>query len=184
MIGPKFQDTPLARAIRRAGLDTVEGAFACQAGEDLAKPGLQHRRRGRLVLHDETGQAYELYLKRYENEPAAVRLRRWGTYGPGGGPAGVEVRNIARVGALGIATMQTAAWGCQGGPLGARRSYVLVTAVPGEALSRVEQGPIAGKTDLARRMTQALADLARTLHQGRLAHRDFYASHIFLENAP
>lgn len=184
MIDPKFQDTPLALAIRRAGLDTVEGAFACQAGEDLAKPGLQHRRRGRLVLHDETGQAYELYLKRYENEPAAVRLRRWGTYGPGGGPAGVEVRNIARVGALGIATMQTAAWGCQGGPLGARRSYVLVTAVPGEALSRVEQGPIAGKTDLARRMTQALADLARTLHQGRLAHRDFYASHIFLENAP
>ena len=184
MIDPKILNTPLGLSIRRAGLDTVEGAFACREAEDLAKPGLHHRRRGRLVLHDETGQGHELYLKRYESESAGVRLRRWGTYGLGGGPAGVEVRNIARVASLGIATMRAAAWGCQGGPLGARRSYVLVTSVPGEALSRVEPGPIAGRTDLARRVAQALADLARTLHEGGLVHRDFYANHIFLETAP
>ncbi|MEI7835991.1 MAG: lipopolysaccharide kinase InaA family protein [Planctomycetota bacterium] len=184
MIDPKLLNTPLGLSIRRAGLDTVDGAFACQAAEDLVKPGLQHRRRGRLVLHDETGKSHELYLKRYASESLPVRLRRWWTYGLGGGPAGVEVRNIARVAGKGMATMRAAAWGCQGGLLGVRRSYVLVTGVPGEALSRVEQGPIAGKTDLARQMTQALADLARTLHTGGLAHRDFYASHIFLEEAP
>lgn len=184
MIDPELVNTPLGMSIRRAGLDTVEGAFACQEAEDLAKPGLAHRRRGRVVLHDETGRRHEMYLKRYASESLPVRLRRWWTYGFGGGPAGLERRNIARVSRLGIATMRAAAWGCQGGLLGATRSYLLVTGVPGEALSRVEQGPIAGKTDLARRMTQALADLARTLHAGGLAHRDFYASHIFLEETP
>lgn len=181
MIDPKLLNTPLGMSIRRAGLDTVDGAFACQEAADLAKPGLAHRRRGRVILHDETGLRHEMYLKRYASESLAVRLRRWRMYGFGGGPAGVEVRNIERVAGLGIATMRAAAWGWQGGPLGAKRSYVLVTGVPGEALSRVEQGPIAGKTDLARRMTEALADLARTLHVGGLVHRDFYASHVFLE---
>jgi len=182
MIDPDILDTPLGRAVRRAALDSVDGAFGYSAGEDLAKPGLRHRRRTRIVLTDETGQAHELYLKRYDSEPLRARLRRCWTYGPLTSPAGVEARNIRIVRQLGIATMQALAWGRQSGLLGVKRSYLLVTAVPGQAIARMEPGPVGGQTEFARQLTQQLADLARTLHEAGYAHRDFYASHIFVDD--
>lgn len=180
--------TPEERALlEREGLDTVEGAFAYDGGEQLAKPGLGRRRRFRLRLTGESGESVEWYLKRYGPEPWSARLRRW-LPGPGRvGAAGREVANIRRVEQAGVSTMRVMAWGAERGPLAPRRGYVIVTGVPGEALSRCFDGFLArfgGDEDAMRRFNAALVELACKLHAAGLVHRDLYAAHVFLDETP
>ncbi|MFW6065342.1 MAG: lipopolysaccharide kinase InaA family protein [Planctomycetota bacterium] len=175
----------LARTLKREGLDTLEGAFAYAGGEELSKPGLEHRRRTRLTLTDETGTEHQLYLKRYESEPLSERLKRLRTHGRLLTPAAAEARNIRRVLAADVRTMQTVVWGEEHRPLGGGRSYIIVTAVPGDALERcgqefIERCRNAGRTDALEKLTRGLSDMLRRLHGAGLVHRDLYASHVFL----
>ena len=62
--------------LKREGLDTVEGAFACSGGELLSKPNLRGRQRVRLRLTDDAGRPVVWYLKRYGPVPWFVRLWR------------------------------------------------------------------------------------------------------------
>jgi len=177
-------DDPLAEALAAAGLDTVDGAFAYQGGQELAKPSLRGRRRTRIELTGRSGARHVLYLKRYDPEPLAARLKRWWTYGLGAGPAGVEVDNIRRARQAGLETMEAVAFGQERGPLGPGRGYTIVSAVPGEALERrvasylASAGPDAGS-----RLADELASLVRRLHQAGFVHRDLYAGHIFLDDS-
>ena len=84
----------LLAAIRRAGLDSVNGAFAYEGGADLSKPGLGHRRRTRIELSDGQGAAHVLYLKRYGPQTLGEALRRWWTHGRRRSPARIEFENI------------------------------------------------------------------------------------------
>lgn len=177
----------LAAALRREGLDSVEGAFAFGAGEDLSKPGLGNRRRTRLTLTDEAGAEHKLYLKRYEPEPFSQRLRRFLTHGRFLTPAAAEAENIRCVLAAGVATMRVVAWGRQHRRLAGGRSYIVVTAVPGDALERcgaewIESCRNAGRTDRIEELTGKLAEILRRLHSAGLVHRDLYASHVFLDD--
>jgi tRNA A-37 threonylcarbamoyl transferase component Bud32 len=176
----------LAEPLRREGLDTVEGAFAFQGGQDLSKPGLGGRRRTRFTLTDDTGREHALYLKRYEGEPLVRRLQRRWTHGRFATPAAVEVENIRAVRAAGVATMDAVAWGQQDRPLAAGRSYVVVTAVPGDALERrgrefLDRCRERDRFDLVEELTCRLAKIIRRLHAAGLVHRDLYASHVFLD---
>lgn len=188
MTGPTDISDALAPALKREGLDTLEGAFAYTGGEELSKPGLGHRRRTRLALTDETGTEHQLYLKRYDSEPLGERLRRLRTHRRFLTPAAVEAENIRRVLAAGVRTMQTVVWGQDERPLGGGRSYIIVTAVPGDALERRGQEFIdrcrnTGRTDALDELTGGLADMLRRLHSAGLVHRDLYASHVFLDEA-
>jgi tRNA A-37 threonylcarbamoyl transferase component Bud32 len=164
----------LAAEVRRRGLDTVDGAFGFVGGEDLDKAGLGARRRTRLRVPDGTGGERELYLKRYG--PACWRRGR--------SPAAAEADGIAAARSAGVATMRLLAAG-EDAPT--RRSFVLVTAVPGEALERCgaaflerhEEAPAAVDA-----LTAGLAALVRGLHGAGLVHRDLYASHVFLTEGP
>jgi hypothetical protein len=84
----------LLEAVRRAGLDSVDGAFAYEGGADLSKPGLGHRRRTRIELPGGQGSAHVLYLKRYGPQRLSEALRRWWTNGRRMSPARVEFENI------------------------------------------------------------------------------------------
>ncbi len=175
----------LLEPLRREGLDTLEGAFAFDAGDDLSKPGLNGRRRTRLTLTDDEGREHELYLKRYPPEPPTRRLRRLWTHGRVMTPAAAEVRNIRGVLAAGISTMRAIAWGEQPATLAGGRSYLVVTAVPGDALERTGADWLrrcrrTGREDLIDELTRRLAELARRLHAAGLVHRDLYASHVFM----
>jgi len=119
-------DEALLAALRAEGLDTVEGAFACEAGADLVKHGLKGRRRTRLEVTDAAGNTHELYLKRYADEPWTVRWKRCWTHRRRCGAAGVEFANIRAARAAGVPTMQEVLFGEEGD-----RSYVIVSAVPG-----------------------------------------------------
>jgi len=174
----------LLDALRREGLDSVEGAFAYSGGQDLLKAGLGHRRRTRLKITDKTGREHELYLKRYEREGLWARLRRWWTYGLRTSPAGVEFDNIEALQAAGVPTMQAVICGQQWGCLDARRSYLIVTAVPGrkleqcmaEFLDRNAENP-----EAIRGFTVALGRLVARLHAAGYVHRDLYSAHVFLD---
>ena len=175
----------LLAAVRREGLDTVDGAFAFAGGEELSKPGLGRRRRTRLRLADETGRQHVLYLKRYGPERVVSALRRWLTTGRRCSAARLEYMNIRRARAAGVATMREIGCGEEPCPLGAKRSYLLVTAVPGEAMERCVEGFLHahhadGQADT---LTRNLARLVRTLHDSGHVHRDLYASHVFLDDS-
>lgn len=175
----------LCEIVHRLGLDTVEGAFAYGAGSDLDKPGLAHRRRTRLEMLDDQGRPHVVFLKRYGPEPLLRRLVRRICAGQGS-PAQTEFENIHLVRQAGVATMEEIAFGQQGGLLGARRSFIVVLAVPGEALERCFQSYYDRHGDDKATMAQftlALADLVRKLHQAGCVHRDLYASHVFLDES-
>lgn len=156
-------DSALLEAVRGEGLDTVEGAFAYAGGEDLTKPGLGDRRRTRLTLPGPDGRTYELYLKRY-----------------GGGSAAREFANISAARAAGVPTMQGVVWGRRAG-----RSYLIVTAVPGDALERCGEDFLARHAGdgAAAELTARLAELVRRFHAAGFVHRDLYSSHVFLDES-
>jgi len=175
----------LAGALRAEGLDTVAGAFAYGGGQDLAKPNLRRRQRTRLSLRDGRGRIHELYLKRYGRESLLARLCRRMTYGRRRSPAGVEFQNIRAARAAGLPTMREVIYGEQMGLSGAERSYVIVTAVPGDALERCFEDFLRrhGADEAVGRFGEKLAELLRGLHGSGYVHRDLYSSHIFLHES-
>ena len=172
-------------ALRRAGLDTVQGAFNYAGGEDLDKPGLGGRRRTRVETVDEAGRTHVLYLKRYGPQPVVASLRRWWTHRRRASAARVEFENIRLARAAGVPTMQAVGADEDPCPIGALRSYLVVTAVPGDALERCFDAFCARHADDGRvaDVTGKLARLVRTLHGAGFVHRDLYASHVFLDDS-
>ncbi|MDP6544956.1 MAG: lipopolysaccharide kinase InaA family protein [Phycisphaerae bacterium] len=182
MSGGICENSELTELLIGARLDTVDGAFAYGGGEDLVKPGLGTRRRTRIELDDRV-----LYLKRYGPERFGDRWRRFMTYGRSS-PASVEFENIRAAQRCGVATMDAVAFGHEMGfgGLFARRSYLVVTAVEGDAIERCGSEFLAAGSDGdgARRLTDKLARLVGTLHGAGFVHRDLYASHVFLHDSP
>jgi len=181
MIVGETCDADLLAALKAEGLDGVDKAFDYRGGEDLDKPGLGGRWRTRLRLTDAAGRTHELYLKRYDGEPLAARFRRWWTYGRMDSPARVEFDNIRVARRLGVPTMREVLFDERPGPRGGR-SFLVVTAVPGDALSRCGERFLDAeeRRDGAKSFTAALAGLVAALHAGGYVHRDLYASHVFL----
>jgi len=174
----------LLEAVRRAGLDSFEGAFSYEGGADLNKPGLGHRRRTRVELADGHGAAHVLYLKRYGPQALGEAVRRWWARGRRMSPALVEFENIRAAHQAGVPTMQAVACGEDRCPLGAGRSYLIVTAVPGEAMERCFEAYLdAHDAAAVAEITRRLAGMVRRLHQAGYVHRDLYASHVFLDES-
>jgi len=174
----------LADLLAGAALDTVEGAFAFDAGRDLDKPGLGVRRRTAVQLTGPDGRTHQLYLKRYGPLRFADRLKRLVAFGPIS-PAAGEFANITAAHRAGVATMQALAWGHQADIplLAARRSYLVVSAVPGDAIERCGEEFLARRPDAAELLTAKLAELVSALHAAGYVHRDLYASHVFLHES-
>ncbi len=174
-----------ADILRRLGLDTVEGAFAFRDGEAMTKPNLGNRERIRIRAGQTAAGPVVWYLKRYGPQSLAGRVHTL-VGGEGRIPGRREARNIAAVRAAGVPTMRALAAG-RGGWLGGCRSYVVMTAVPGEALERCLPGfyhRVDSRSAAMARFNAALVELVRKLHAGGLMHRDLYASHIFMDETP
>jgi len=121
----------LADAITNASLDSLDGALAFDAGEDLVKPLLGSRRRTSLALTDSLGNDHQLYLKRYGPTTFSQKFRAMLTHGRWMESACLEQANITAVRAAGVSTMDSLAWQQRLGS-----SYILVSSVPGDALER------------------------------------------------
>ncbi len=177
-------DETLLAALEQMGLDSVDGAFDYTGGQNLDKPGLANRRRTRVDVTDAQDRRHVLYLKRYAPEGLAQRIRRAITYGPGLSPAEVEFGNILAAEAAGVATMRPVILGRDDVPPAFQRSYLIVTAVPGDAMERRfdDFAADAGRENMAR-FTKTLAEFVRNFHAAGFVHRDLYASHIFMDTS-
>jgi tRNA A-37 threonylcarbamoyl transferase component Bud32 len=148
--------------LRSAGLADYDSVMGTGQGTPLPKPGLGSRERIRLQLETPAGKTQTVYLKRYgANRPAE---REWHA-----------VRAVQEAGAP---TMEPVGMGT-----GSAGGFVIVTAVPGEALSRCMDNLLVRRgadTDAMGELAAKLGRLAGTLHEAGLAHRDFYTTHIFL----
>jgi len=148
-----------------AGLGDYAAVMSTTLGEPLIKPGLGGRERIRLSLTDADGGARTVYLKRYTTCPPAQR----------------EWRGLQAVHAAGVPTMAAMATGT-----GPRGGFVIVGEVPGDALSRRFDDILARRGDDDAAMTalaKGLGGLIGTFHAAKLAHRDFYADHVFVHEA-
>ncbi|NQU75332.1 MAG: hypothetical protein HQ546_03325 [Planctomycetes bacterium] len=151
--------------LRSCGLAEYEAVMAYSHGEPLVKPGLGRRERIRLELNDPYGRHQTVYLKRYGDCRSAKR----------------EWRGIHAVKAAGISTMNPIAVGT--GPAG---GFVMVSEVGGVALSRRMAELLSRFGNDAAAMTalaEGLGALAAKLHSSGLAHRDFYACHVFIDQS-
>lgn len=178
-------DPQIQPYLRQNGLDTVAGAFAFTGGEDLAKPGLGHRRRTRLELRDNEHRCWVMYLKRYSTQPLLRRLWRFITARAGRCEAMTEFDNIRTIRLAGLATMREIICGVEKDLLGVKRSYIIVGEVPGDALERAGEEFITKnlhETEHIEQFTEKLVELIRGLHETGYVHRDLYASHIFLND--
>ncbi len=182
---PNGCDEALLEAVASAGLGTLNGAFAYDGGQDLPKRGLGERRRTRLALPDAHGRHHQLYLKRYGREPLVGWLRRLVSYGRTCSPARTEFENIRAAAATGIATMEGVIFGEDSPRLWPRRSYIIVTAVPGDAMARcferfLDSNP---SREAGEAVTRKLVEMVSALHASGCVHRDLYAAHIFLDES-
>ena len=100
--------------------------------------------------------------------------------------AGNEWRAIQRLEQLGVSTMRLAAWGERGGNPACKESFVVThdlgATVDLDELTkhwRDDPPPLVFK----RALLNAVADIARILHQNGVNHRDFYLCHFLLDRA-
>lgn len=186
MVEKEFMPAEMLEAVRTHKLDTVESAFSYAQAQDLTRAGLGHRSYFRIELSDHQGRPMVLYMKRYEREPLAWRLRRLLTYGVGRSPASVEMQNVRGANEANLPTIRYAYYQEQRDILGARRSYILLSEVPGVALEHCAKDFLsraAGSPSQVEDFTQRLADLVARLHRSGYVHRDLYTSHIYMDNA-
>ena len=170
--------------VRRAGLDRIEGVFAYEGGENLVKPGLGHRRRTRLELPDGEDHPRVLYLKRYGRTGIGDGIRRWMEHGRRASTARVEFDNIRAAREAGVPTMEAVACGDDPSLLGCGRSFLIVTAVPGDAMERCFDEYLASHdAQTVGDLTARLASMVRALHGSGYVHRDLYAAHVFLDSS-
>ncbi|MCE5277072.1 MAG: lipopolysaccharide kinase InaA family protein [Planctomycetaceae bacterium] len=174
-------DHTLLEALRAQGLDSVQGAFAWQGGSDLNKPRLGHRRRTRVELTGAAGESVTLYLKRYGPESIWHALKR--VLRGRSCVAVTEALNISAARDASVPTMRALAWGQETGLL-PRRSYLLVSAVPGDAMERCFDGFLARSSpEMVEAVTVELARVVHRLHAAGYVHRDLYAAHLFLHES-
>lgn len=176
---PRLDREREQREIRERGLDTVAGAFAYPGGEDLVKPGLGNRRRTRIEIDTPDGPT-QWYLKRYGALPLSRRIRL--ALGKGRFcEAEREFANVQAATNAGVPTMQALACGADRDLLGVKRSYILVSAVPGDALERVGESFVESHSEAeVEKLVEALAALTKKFHAAGFVHRDYYGAHIFL----
>ena len=174
----------LLEVIRLNALDRMDEAFSFSQAVDLTRPGLGHRTYFKLDLKDAAGRPCVMYMKRYEREPLSWRIKRLLTYGWHKSPASVEVANVRGAAQAGVPAIDHGYANEESDLLGVKRSYVILSAVTGQALEHCGQDFIdrhADQPEALARLTDALAELAATLHGSGYVHRDLYTSHIYLE---
>ena len=171
--------------LEAAGLMDLDRLMALEGGEAFREaPG---RRTVRLELPAPGGGRRLLYLKRYTAAPLRKRLRRMFSMNPPVSMAMAEVGGIARLSAIGIASMRPVAFGQEFAGRGWSERSCLVTeevagATQADDYCHAHFAPPRSRDEVAakRRLVRSIADLARRLHQADLSHRDFYLCHVLV----
>ncbi len=167
--------------LRQGALDSVEALFSCTGEASLDKPGLEGwRSRLRIVLPGGNG-SRTFYLKRYNSPPARARRETRRSGNGARSVAGVEWNWIRQLKRAGIPCVDGVAFGESLADSRERRSVLLTSEVPGDALERMMWTWTSETATHVRRLLPALADLVAALHRAGFVHRDLYLSHVFFD---
>lgn len=170
-------------AFQEAGLQTIS-AFLNATGEPLSKPGLGGRYRARLRIRSGE-QEHCFYLKRYEREPLGTQIKRWFEDACLASPAERDVRVAAALAQCGLEVPHTVAWGRTRRFSMRQQSFIVATAVAGDAIDRRVLAPPftepAKSFSAKRALVRELAKLVRTFHEAGWRHRDLYLCHVFAD---
>jgi len=172
-------------ALEAAGLATLDGLMALKGGEPYREaPG---RFTVRVELPDAAGGRKVFYVKRYTAVPLRTRLRRLFSLNPPVSQGVREAKGIARLAAIGIATMRPVAFGEELIARGWSERSCLVTeevagATQADDYCEARFAPPCPREKVAkkRRLIRRIAALAREMHRVRLSHCDFYLCHILV----
>ena len=94
------------------------------------------------------------------------------------------MNNIIAAIEAGLSTIAETFCGEQFDLIGAVRSYIILTEVPGQSLERIAESFLTACTErdgAVENFSRRLAELVKKLHAAGFVHRDLYASHIFLD---
>lgn len=164
-----------AERLAAAGVTNAEYLLSGIGGERLDKVGLPSWRQRLRVELPGVGCCY---LKRYDQPPWGVQLRRILSGGLGRSTAGLEWDRIRCLELAGVATVEGLAMAqTTAGPweLG---SAILLAELDGESLeSYVARYPQRAKRD----QVLGLADFVRRFHGTGWVHRDLYLCHVFVQ---
>lgn len=170
-----------ADVLRAARLDSTRALLNCRDGRVLGKRGLaSHRQRLRIELGDGPERAV-YYLKRVVRPPLREQVARLWRGRAADSSAWREWHFIRRLTEIGVPTMRCAALADDVRRGWERQSVLLTAEVPGQSLERwlPEHWPSLPR-DRRRALIEQVAAVARLMHAGRLYHRDFYTSHLFV----
>ena len=172
LVNQEFTET-----LRRHGLTTFNAVMNL-CGEDVKSvTGL--RSTTRINLHEPAGDV-AFFVKRHWPAPWKEYIKpllrlSWPVLG-----AHNEWRAILRCHYLGIPTMEPVALGCSSG-----QSVLVTRAIEGcDKLSHWTAarltGPVGVKRQELAAIVRSVAHLARSLHQARIHHQDFYLCHLLM----
>ncbi len=173
--------------LEAAGLTDFDAVMSTSDGQCLRV--LPDRENRHLPLRHPRHPARGAYLKRHRVRTWGSRLRATLGGGPGETAGRVEARNIRRLAADGVASMDLVAYGERLRPDGRLESFLLTEELEGfEPLDdflkrrfrpRGALGPAARDRDLDR-LIRNVAAVARALHGAGYNHRDLYCCHFFV----
>lgn len=188
--GKMWLDGRLRPELDAAGLTAFDAVMTTSAGQCLRV--LADRENWRVELRRARAPARGAFLKRHRVRTWQSRLRARLGVGPGRTAGRVEARNIRRLAADGIASMDLVAYGERLRPDGHVESFVLTDELEGyepadaflrrrfPALDSVRATARDGDLD---RLIRAVAAAARKLHRAGYNHRDLYCCHFFVREA-
>lgn len=185
--GKMWLDGRLRPELEAAGLAGFDAVMTTSEG--LCLRVLAGRENWRLELRRARKPARGAFLKRHRVRTWQTRLRAALGVGPGQTPGRVEARNIRRLAADGIASMDLVAYGENLRPDGHLESFVLTDELdgyePADTFLRRRfpandaTGGTARDADLDG-LIRAVAAATRELHGAGYNHRDLYCCHWFV----
>ena len=177
-----YIDTDYKDVLSQLGLDSLDGVFDFQQGQNLVKSNLaswRHRIRFQLP-----GGQYA-YLKRYDHPPKSIQLKAWLQHGLHAflsefdkGPADILHQ-------AGISIPRTIACSGQSKRLFEKRSFIITLELHNacsleKKLPRCFYSNSAKSNRDRKAFINKIADFIRRFHETGFCHRDLYLAHIFL----
>jgi len=181
--GDFFVDAEYKADFVEFGLNSIEGVFSFNRGQNLSKANLaKHRSRLRIQVENPPR---TLFLKRYEQPPILTQIKNWLSHRRRACTMFYDLDAANKLTAEGINTPKTICYGRQWGLLFEKRSFIITEKIPdAESLERKLPACFDGATTTEnrrrrRRFIRRLAEFVKKFHQTGYRHRDFYFAHVF-----
>ncbi|MHC4745440.1 MAG: lipopolysaccharide heptosyltransferase II, partial [Planctomycetota bacterium] len=198
-VRPKFEevtdsfivDPAYKLVLAKAGLDSIDAAFAFDSARSLTKSNLAaFRSRLQFEIDDPQSECpLTLFMKRFDKPPLSVQLKNRLSHRAFVSCAACEFAPAQELPIAGVRTPRVVAYGEQCSGIFEKRSFIITEKIPdAEALERklpdcFNAPQTRENLKLRRDFIARLGAFIAKFHQTGYRHRDLYFSHIFCSSA-